>query len=168
LISGDENMSVDSAAFKQSMRHWTTGIAIFAAEFNGVRHGMTVSSFASVTLDPPIVMASIQKGTRTHVLIDASGHFSVTLLAEDQQGISDRFAGRLTEQDDRFAGLETDVLVTGAPLIAGGLAYFDCKVHKRIDLKSHTIFLGEVLAVKDNGNEQPLVYYNRMYQTLQE
>lgn len=161
-------MSVDSAAFKQSMRHWTTGIAIFAAEYNGIRHGMTVSSFTSVTLDPPMVMASIQKGTRTHVLVEASGNFSVTLLAEDQQEISERFAGRNTEQEDRFAGLETVALLTGAPLIVGGLAYFDCKVQKRIDLKSHTIFLGDVLAVQDCNHKQPLAYYNRLYRKLQE
>lgn len=161
-------MSVSPDAFRQAMRHWATGIVIFAASYEGFRHGMTVSSFNSLTLEPPLVMASIQKGTRTHYLTDSSNAFSVTILSASQQEISDIFAGRISDENDRFAGLEIEELVTGSPFIKGGLAYMDCKVVQRVDLGSHVIFIGEVVASKDLSQGEPLVYYDRAYRKLQE
>jgi flavin reductase (DIM6/NTAB) family NADH-FMN oxidoreductase RutF len=161
-------MSVDPDAVRQAMRHWATGLAIFAAQHAEIKHGMTVSSFTSVTLDPPMVLASIQKDARTYKLAEKSGCFAITILSEDQQYISERFAGHTPDEEDRFAGLQTETLVTGAPFIVGGLAYFDCKIINRVDFASHTIFIGEILATKDNNNAGPLIYYNRAYRRLQE
>lgn len=161
-------MTLDPDAFRQSMRNWTTGIAIFAAEHAGNRHGMTVSSFTSVSLTPPLVLASIQKYTRTYEVADLSGAFSITILADNQQELSDRFAGRFGEEEDRFAGLETEVLLTGSPLIVGGMAYIDCKIYSKIDLETHALFIGEVVAVRDLAPLDPLVYFDRAYRKLQE
>ncbi len=161
-------MTVDPEEFRQSMRHWTTGISIFAAQHDGTMHGMTVSSFTSVSLEPPQVLASIQKGTRTYELADQSGAFSITILSADQQAISERFAGRLGDDQDRFEGLDVDRLVSGAPFIRGGLAYLDCQISQRIDLGSHVIFIGVVQAVQGFDHLNPLLYYNRAYRMLQE
>lgn len=161
-------MSVSPDAFRQAMRHWTTGIVIFAASHDGFQHGMTVSSFTSLTLEPPLVMASIQKGTRTYYLTDSSNAFSITILAASQQEISEIFAGRISDESDRFAGLETEILLTGSPFIKGGLAYLDCKVVQQVDLGSHVIFIGEVVASKDLDLGTPLAYYDRAYRRLQE
>jgi flavin reductase (DIM6/NTAB) family NADH-FMN oxidoreductase RutF len=161
-------MSVSPDAFRQVMRHWTSGIVIFAASYEGFMHGMTVSSFTSLTLEPPLVLASIQKGTRTHDLTDASNAFSITILSASQQAISDIFAGRVSDENDRFEGIETEVLRTGSPFIKGGLAYLDCEVSQRVDLGSHTIFIGEVVATKDHDQTGPLAYYDRSYRKLQE
>jgi flavin reductase (DIM6/NTAB) family NADH-FMN oxidoreductase RutF len=160
-------MTLDPAAFRQSMRHWTTGIAIFTAQHEEQYHGMTVSSFTSVSLEPPLVVASIQKDTRTHNLADRSGAFAITILSEDQVDISNHFAGRMGEEQDRFLGLEIETLLTGAPLITGGLAFFDCKIVDRVNLGSHTIFIGEVLATRDINKSKPLAYYDRAYRKLQ-
>lgn len=159
-------MSVTPDAFRQAMRNWTTGISILTAQYQGVRHGMTVSSFTSLALEPPMVAASIQKGTRTHILIEKSYNFGVTILHLDQEELSERFAGRIRDEEDRFVGLDTITLVTGAPFISSGLAFFDCKVACTVDLNSHTVFVGEVLAVQDQDGP-PLVYHNRAYRKLQ-
>jgi flavin reductase (DIM6/NTAB) family NADH-FMN oxidoreductase RutF len=161
-------MSIDTDAFRQVMRHWTTGIAIFAAQHEGVRHGMTISSFTSITLEPPLVLASIQKWTRTFNLADQSGSFGITILSNDQQDISERFAGRLGDDQDRFIGVDVTTLVTGAPLLVGGLAHLDCRVVKKVDLESHVLFIGEVLAAQELNTKSPLTYYNRAYRKLQE
>jgi flavin reductase (DIM6/NTAB) family NADH-FMN oxidoreductase RutF len=159
---------LDPESFRQTMRHWTTGISIFAAHHQGMIHGMTVSSFTSVALEPPQVLASIQKGTRTYELADLSGAFSITILSTDQLEISERFAGRLEEDQDRFEDLSTETLVTGSPFIQGGLAYLDCRVRQQVDLGSHMIFIGEVVAVREFDRHKPLLYYNRAYRMLQE
>lgn len=161
-------MKVSPDAIRESMRHWTTGIAILASQYNGLRHGMTVSSFTSVSLDPPKVLVSVQKDTRTYDLIIHSGFFSITILTEDQQEISDRFAGRLSEYTDRFEGLSIETLQTDSPIIVGGLASFDCKVVKLLEQDTHTLVIGEVLATQESDNGRPLAYYNRSYRRLQD
>lgn len=149
------------------MRNWATGVTVVATELNGARHGMTVSSFTSVSLDPPLVLVSLERGTQTHRLLEQTGNFSVTVLGEGQQAISDRFAGRMADDGGRFAGLETFTLVTGAPFIRGGLAYLDCRVVMTYLAGTHTVFIGEVMAVQ-GGDETaaPLLYHDRDYHQL--
>jgi flavin reductase (DIM6/NTAB) family NADH-FMN oxidoreductase RutF len=104
---------------RNCMRSWPTGVSIITSQFNTHRHGMTVNSFASVSLEPPIVLCTLAHATRTYSLVSQSGIAGITLLGEDQAALSDRFAGRIPEDGDRFAGLETFHLVTGAPLLVG-------------------------------------------------
>ena len=127
---------------------------------------MTVSSFTSVALEPPIIIISLQTASRTHTLVTQANGFAVTILSEDQQEISNRFAGRIADTEDRLAGLETETLVTGAPLIKGGLAYLDCTVMQSISIGTNTLFLAEVVAARGNGEGRPLVYHNRKYHKL--
>jgi flavin reductase (DIM6/NTAB) family NADH-FMN oxidoreductase RutF len=131
-----------------------------------VQHGMTVSSFTSISLEPPYVLVSLARQARTHGLVLHSGAFSVTILAADQQEISDRFAGRTPDDEDRFAGLPTYTLSTGAPLLAGGLAGLDCRVVASQEVGTTTIFIGEVIALSEPASGDPLLYYNRTYQEL--
>ena len=127
---------------------------------------MTVSSFTSVALEPPIIIISLQTASRTHTLVTQANAFAVTILSEDQQEISNRFAGRIADTEDRLAGLETETLVTGAPLIKGGLAYLDCTVMQSISIGTNTLFLAEVVAARGNGEGRPLVYHDRKYHKL--
>ena len=157
---------------RAAMRQWASGIGVAAAEYDGVRHGMTVSSFTSVSMDPPMVLVSMQKDTRTHDIVLRSGAFGVTLLAASQQEISDRFAGRTVEDDLRFDGLETFTLETGSPLLAGGLAVFDCRLKASYDAKTTTVMFGEVVTalIGDRPEEElkPLLYHNQGYRFLKE
>lgn len=148
------------------MRAWTSGIAVVTASHEGEQHGMTVSSFTSISLEPPLIMISVQTGSRTHKLASQANGFAVTILADDQQEISDRFAGRIPDAEDRLAGIETETLVTGAPFIKGGLAYLDCRVSQSIEVGTNTLFLAEVVSARGNGEGDPLVYHDRAYRKL--
>ncbi|GAB4488132.1 MAG: flavin reductase family protein [Anaerolineales bacterium] len=159
-------MTADPEQLRNAMRQWATGVAIVTATHNGIAHGMTVSSFTSVSLTPPQVLISLAQDTRTHALVRESKFFGVSLLAQGQQDISDRFAGRLPDDQDRLAGLETFTLETGIPLLKGGLAHFDCRVIATFTSGTHSIFIGAVLAAQGQPDADPLLYYNRDYRRI--
>lgn len=129
---------------------------------------MTVSSFTSIALEPPVIIISLQTDSRTHNLIAQSNTFAVTILAHNQEQISDRFAGRMPELADRFVGIETETLVTGAPFIKGGLAYLDCRVSQAILVGANTLYLAEVVAARGDSAGKALVYHDQKYQRLVE
>ena len=160
--------TLDPEQLRRSMRAWTSGVAIVTASHAGEQHGMTVSSFTSIALEPPVIIVSLQTDSRTHDLVVGSNAFAVTILAEDQQELSDRFAGRVPDTEDRLAGVETETLVTGLPFIKGGLAYLDCRVSQTIEVGTNTLFLGEVVSARGNGEGNPLVYHNQEYRKLNE
>lgn len=141
-------------------------MTIVTTQHQDQQHGMTVSSFTSVSLDPPLVLVSLQDSTRTCQLVKASGVFGVTVLEESQQDLSDRFAGRTGDENNRFAGLELLRLVTGVPFIPEGLAYFDCRVVTAHPAGDHTLMIGEVLAAQRGRSGLPLIYYDRDYRQL--
>jgi flavin reductase (DIM6/NTAB) family NADH-FMN oxidoreductase RutF len=148
------------------MRQWTTGVTIVTSKDGELINGMTVNSFTSVSLNPPLVLVSLERGRRTHHLVLESRRFGITILGEGRQDLSDIFAGRVPDQDDRFAGLETFTLSTGAPLIAGGLAYLDCRVVATYEAGTHTVFIGEVMSARSASEGEPLVYFNRGYRQI--
>jgi flavin reductase (DIM6/NTAB) family NADH-FMN oxidoreductase RutF len=164
-------MSVDPDSLRSALRRWATGVTVVTSEYNGLRHGMTVNSFTSLSLSPPLVMVSLEQKTRTHNLVRQSSSFGVTILSEEQQQIADRFAGRDTENIDRFKGLEIIKLVSGAPFLAGGLSFLDCRVVSIQGVGTHSIFIGEVIAVlkepATGGAGLPVIYYKRAYRKLQ-
>ena len=159
-------MSVDGETLRRAMRLWATGVTVVTARSDGQNHGMTVSSFTSVALEPPLVLISLERITRTHGMVECSGLFGVTILGEDQQDVSDRFGGRIADLDDRFAGLETEILQSGVPFVRGGLAFFDCKVVAKHPAGTHTLFIGEVTAARSRRTGRPLVYFNRDYRRI--
>jgi flavin reductase (DIM6/NTAB) family NADH-FMN oxidoreductase RutF len=151
---------------RQVMRQWTTGVSVVTSRVGDLVHGMTVSSFTSVSLEPPIVAVTLADLARTYELVSESGVFAVTILAAGQEAISDRFAGRIVPDDERFVGVPVFSMVTGCPLIAGGLAFLDCRVVHAHPLGESTVFFGEVLAAQIEPDGQPLVYHNRGYHRL--
>ena len=168
-------MTIDnqiSKNMREQMRLWATGVAIVTAKNDDSRHGMTVNSFTSISLDPPRVLISIDKGTRTHQLISLSNSFTVNLLSAHQKEISERFAGGLEENEDRFEGIKTKNSYSGNPILLGGMAYFDCKSFDSFDAGSHTVFIADVV---DSGGpdsleaeQAPLIYFNRGYHQISE
>ena len=160
---------LDPDKLRDALRFWTTGVTIVSATHDGVMHGMTANSFTSLSLEPPLVMVSLEKSTRTQELVRQSGFYAVTVLNAAQQSLSDRFAGRDTEQSNRFEGVKHFELQSGSPIVYGGLAFFDCKVESTLDAGTHTIYVGRVLEAgvsAPDGHPAPLVYFNRAYRRL--
>jgi flavin reductase (DIM6/NTAB) family NADH-FMN oxidoreductase RutF len=157
-----------SDQFRFSMRHWATGITIVSTQQDGIFHGMTVSSFTSVSLEPPTVTISLMKNSRTHDMVIETDIFGITLLSSDQQALSVRFAGQSTEDLNRFDGVEIQTLVSGAPFLMGGLAYIDCKLVAVHSFDQNSLFIGEVLAAEAGSTGRPLLYYDQQYRMLQD
>ena len=163
-------MTLDPEQLRQAMRAWTTGVAVVTALHDGRRYGMTVNSFTSISLEPPLISVALKRLTHTHELVEASGEFSVTILSAYQKELSDRFAGKQPDIKDRFTDVTTETLSINAPLIKGGMAYFNCRVMHSIPVGENTLFVAEVIAVsrigEGEGGGNPLVYHNRTYWNL--
>jgi flavin reductase (DIM6/NTAB) family NADH-FMN oxidoreductase RutF len=149
------------------MRLWTTGVSIVTSANQGERHGMTVNSFVSISLQPPRVSVTLATQTRTYALVIKTNCFGVTILSHDQLAVSERFAGKGDELGDRFEGIETMQMATGAPFIIGGLAYVDCRVIHTYPMENSTLFVGEVVATWHSEHNNPLIYHNRDYHRLE-
>jgi flavin reductase (DIM6/NTAB) family NADH-FMN oxidoreductase RutF len=159
-------MTLDPEQLRHAMRAWTTGVTVITAIHAGQRYGMTVNSFTSISLDPPLVSLALKKLTHTHDLVEKSGEFAVTILASNQKEISDRFAGKHPDVKDRFDGVAIEKLMIDAPLIKGGIAYFNCRVVNAISVGENTLFVAEVIAAQGEGTGEPLAYHNRVYWKL--
>jgi flavin reductase (DIM6/NTAB) family NADH-FMN oxidoreductase RutF len=159
-------MTLDSEALRAAMRAWSAGVTVVTATHQGQVHGMTVNSFTSISLEPALITISLQQNTRTHELVLQSKAFGLTILSTTQTHISNIFAGRMKEAEDKFAGLQTETMVTGAPFIVGGLSWLDCKVLQIFDAGMNTLFISEVVAAQGTGNGEPLIYHNREYWKL--
>jgi flavin reductase (DIM6/NTAB) family NADH-FMN oxidoreductase RutF len=153
---------------RAAMRAWTSGVTIVTASWAGEQHGMTVNSFTSVSVDPPLIAISLQAASRTHDVVVKAGTFGLTILAASEQDVAERFADSQVTMAERLAGLEMETLVTGAPLLKGGLAYLDCRVTQSIACGANTLFIAEVVAVRGDDHDAPLVYHDRAYHRLQQ
>lgn len=152
---------------RAAMRRWATGVSIVTSRVEATAHGMTVNSFGSISLDPPLVTVTMNHNTRTQFLVEQSGIFAVTVLSMAQQSLAELFAGRVDDHGDRMAGLDTFSLVTGAPLLRGGLSFVDCRVVHSYPMKHATLYIGEVVAAETASEAlSPLVYYQRTFTGL--
>jgi flavin reductase (DIM6/NTAB) family NADH-FMN oxidoreductase RutF len=148
------------------MRAWTTGVAVVTSLYDGQQYGMTINSFSSVSLEPPVISVTLRQLTHTHDLVVKSGMFAVTVLTSGQKDLSDLFAGKIPNITDRFDGLKTDKLLIDAPILENGMAYFNCRVMHSIPIGENTLFVAEVIAARGEGEGEPLVYHNREYWKL--
>lgn len=160
--------NLKSEQLRAAMRTWSAGVTVATATFEGSSHGMTVNSFTSISLDPAMITISLQTHTRTHELVEKSRAFGLTILSSEQTAISDLFAGRKPETQDRFANIQTETLLTGSPLIVGGLAWLDCRVVQTFDAGMNTLFIAEVVAAREGMPGAPLLYHDRKYWSLSE
>ena len=163
-------MAVSGDAFRDVLSHWATGVTVVTTCHDGEIHGMTVNSFSSLTLEPPLVLFCADRSAHTYGLVEASGVFAVNVLSAGQEELSNLFAGRYPERDaDRFAGVAYRQAVTRAPILQGSLGYLDCRVVARYPQGTHTIFVGAVAAAELLlPDVPPLLYYHRRYRQFRD
>ena len=159
-------MTIHPTTFKDAMARFASGVTVITTRYDGESHGMTASSFCSVSLNPPLVLVSIAKHLRSHCFIEKSGIFAVNILGADQLDWGMRFAGLKPDIEDRFAGIEHKAAVTDSPILPGTLSWVDCELRHAYDGGDHTIFVGEVVAGGANEKDNPLLYYNRTWREL--
>jgi flavin reductase (DIM6/NTAB) family NADH-FMN oxidoreductase RutF len=158
--------TLDSEKLRAAMRAWSAGVAVVTAAHQGRQHGATVNSFTSISLEPAMLTVTLQKSAHTHEAVSKSRAFGLTILSTEQSKISDLFAGKIAGVENRFAGLQTQTLVTGSPLLLGGLAWLDCRVVETFEAGNSTLFIAEALAAQNLDDGQPLIYHNREYWSL--
>jgi flavin reductase (DIM6/NTAB) family NADH-FMN oxidoreductase RutF len=154
---------VDAADLKRAMRTVAGGVSVVTAGRPGSRTGATVTSATALSMDPPMMIVTINLGSSTWPAIRDSGHFCVNILTEDQRELADRFAGAGGAKGEmRYVGANWATLVSGAPVLEGAGSVIDCLVDELIERHSHAIVLGRVVAVRIGATE-PLLYGNGHY-----
>jgi len=153
-------LPVDAATFRRALGSFASGVTVVAVrDAAGVDHGMTVSAFCSVSLEPPLVLVCIDHAATCAPRIAVATHVGISLLAGEQSALSRRFAD---PDADRFDGVDVTRGATGVPLLAGALAHLECRIVARHPGGDHTIVVGEVLAAHARGGD-PLVYFRGRY-----
>jgi len=158
-------MDVRPDFFRRVMGHFVTGVSVVTA-LDGTRPaGITVNALSSVSLEPPLVMIALDRRRFITPIIRAAGRYAVSILGEDQQALSDCFAGAdVTPGRDDFCGASWRPGTTGLPLLAGAIATLECTTVQTFSAGDHDLFIGRVDALgsePDHGG--PLLYYRRQY-----
>jgi flavin reductase (DIM6/NTAB) family NADH-FMN oxidoreductase RutF len=156
--------SIPSAAFREALAHFASGVTIVAARRATGPIGFTATGFTSVSLTPPLILVCVAKTASAYDGVVGAELFGVSVLGEGQRWIAERFA---TSGIDRFAGVDVvDGPVASVPLIDGALAHLECRPHARHDAGDHTLLLGRVLRATTSATttvERPLLHYARRF-----
>ena len=156
-------MPISDEDFRSALSRFPSGVTVVTTKDGAGRfHGITVSAFSSVSLDPPLVLICIERSTVSHEAFIESGVFAVNILSSEQSGVSERFA---SPHDDKFNGVDFRLGELGLPLISGCLVNLECKVRNTGDGGDHTIFIGEVESA-EIGDGDPLLYFRSDYREI--
>lgn len=160
-------MSVDSSTFRKALGNFASSVTIVTSfdHFTNKPVGVTVSSFCSVSEDPPLVLFCLNGRSSALLPINANGHFIVNILATGQQDLSERFAQKNPEKWD---GVSYQTGLGNAPILPGTVATLECSLNKEVKSGDHSIFVGLVESVRINPEAEPLLYHHNRYTTLSE
>jgi len=159
--------SPTSAEYRATVGLFATGITVVTANAVGIEHGMTLNAFASVSLDPLLVLVCVERDAVMHKVLEEAGSCALSVLAGDQEPIARYFAhsGRPAGAA-QFADLSYRIGgATGAPLLDGALGWIECELERTYDGGDHSIFLGRVVAVARGQVRQPLLYFGGAYRS---
>jgi flavin reductase (DIM6/NTAB) family NADH-FMN oxidoreductase RutF len=159
-----DGKTVDVADFRAAMRMIVGNVSVITAGVGDDRTGLVVISMVSLSASPPKVIACVNRSSSTWPVIERYRHFGVSSLAADHQPVAERFSGfGGIKGIDRYVGAEWFALVTGASLLKGATAVFDCRLDEMIDRGSHSIIVGSVAAVHTNDIGEALLYWRGAY-----
>lgn len=157
-------MSVTPDEYREGLSYFTSGITVIAVASGPEKHGMTATSFASVSLIPPLISVALEKDSRTLEILRATDAFTVNLLARDQEDVARTFA---IKGPKLFERIPHSIGKNGAPLLEGCLAWFECTVESIAEGGDHEIVVAETTRI-DLGAGEPLLYYRRDYRSLKD
>jgi flavin reductase (DIM6/NTAB) family NADH-FMN oxidoreductase RutF len=152
--------------FREAMRRTASGVAVLTTDGEAGRAGVTISTLCSLSMEPPSVIACVHQDSSALEALLANRVFAANALTDDQSRVARAFAGQIPElRDDRFGAGTWHKLATGAPVLDGALASFDCRIAEAFTFGTHRILVGEVVAVTD-GAGGPLVFADRSFRRL--
>lgn len=164
-----EIVEIAPDVFRRVMGHFVTGVTVVTTLDEGAPQGITVNALSSISLEPPLVMVALDRRRFITPAIRKSGRYAVNVLSEDQQALSDCFAGAPVEPGrDAFCGAKWTPGATGLPLIDGAIATLECTVVQTFEAGDHELFIGRVDAMSNaEPHPMPLLYYRRQYLRIQ-
>ena len=162
-------MSLSPAEFRKAMGSFGTGVTIITLDWEGEVQGMTANAFASVSLDPPLLLVCVDHNARTHAHMHAKKRFGINILAAHQREISEYYARPVHthEHAEEEAGARFDRTAQGTPILHGALAYLECRLQSAEEAGDHTIFIAEVEDVVVRQGE-PLLFFRGKYRKVGE
>lgn len=157
--------SIESDVFRRVMGHFVTGVTVVTALDGDQPFGITVNALSSVSLQPALVMVALDRRRFLTPIVRAAGRYAVNVLAEDQQALSDCFAGApVTPGREAFCGAAWHPGQLGLPLLEGAIATLECSVVETFSAGDHDLFIGRVETLgSEPGHPMPLLYYRRRY-----
>jgi flavin reductase (DIM6/NTAB) family NADH-FMN oxidoreductase RutF len=163
-VSQKVSQEASKGDFRGAMRQLTGGVSVITAGRGKDISGMTVTSVSSLSVDPPALIVSINRGASSWPLLKRYGCFGVNILTSDQIDIAERFTGKGgLKGAERFAGAEWTTRASGAPLLVGALAAIDCEVEEIVERHSHAIVIGRVLDLQLSTRTAALAYWQGQY-----
>ena len=157
-------MAFDSALQRQIMGRFATGVTVVTTAAGDEVSGMTANAVMSLSLDPPLVVVSVDRQATMHGLLQRGQCFAINILRREQEDLSNRFAQRGPKD---FSDLETKTAESGAPILTAALAYVDCRLVEIAAAGDHDMFIGECLA-GEAGDGAPLIFFRGRYGELSE
>lgn len=154
----------DTQLLRNALGQFATGVCVITATPDGGKpFGMTINSFSSLSLDPPLVLWSLAHSSDTFSTFEMLDTYVVNVLSEDQQGLSNRYSRRNEHDlvDDDFYWSANN-----NPIIRGSLASFECEIFERYEGGDHVIMVGKVIDYKNDGDGKPLLFFSGQYQSL--
>jgi 3-hydroxy-9,10-secoandrosta-1,3,5(10)-triene-9,17-dione monooxygenase reductase component len=156
---------IEDSDFRRALAQFATGVTVVTTRDAMQRPlGLTVNAFCSVSLSPPLVLICIDRRSEAHAGLRETGLFNVSVLADDQREISQRFAARGT---DKFEGLTLPDGTNGVPLIPGAVAWLECRLHAAHEAGDHVVYVGEVVQLSCDPRP-PLVYHSSAYGRIED
>jgi len=157
--------AIESDVFRRVMGHFVTGVTVISALDGERPHGITVNALSSVSLEPPLVMVALDRRRFLTPIVRAAGRYAINILSENQQALSDCFAGAPVEPGRQaFCGASWHPGETGLPLIDGAIATLECTVVETFSAGDHDLFIGRVdRLANEEHHPMPLLYYRRRY-----
>ena len=157
---------MDKASFRYALGHFASGVTIMTISAGGRLHGMTVSAFASVSLEPPLILVCVEHSTLMHQLLQDAGAFAVNILGERGEATSRFFADNARLEGPEFREGSYRLGTTGAPVLSDATAYLEARVYGRHDAGDHSVVVGEVVALEVSSETDPLIFYRGGYRQL--
>lgn len=151
--------------FKKSLGRFASGVTVITYKDENLYSGVTVSSFSSLSIEPPLVLFSINKSIQSHDRLIVSKYLAINILSSEQEGLSNGFASSKTDKNRMILDLNPE-FIENIPILPGVLSYLFCENYKNYDGGDHTIFLAKVIQTNTYEDKEPLLYYNKAYRFI--
>lgn len=159
---------VDGQDFKNMLARWAAGITVVSVASSNDWQAITVNSFASVSMTPPLICLNIANRLETCEYMAHEGHFAISILSDQQLDLGKRFAGYFDDRyENRFDGMHCETTRFGDPIIPDAMAWLACTVERQIDFGENSMFVGRVVQGGWTEHLRPLLYHDRRWGVFQ-